>query len=238
MHTYYIPQLSSKDLGKSIDISGDEARHLLRVLRARVGTEIKVFNGVGGVATANVTEVKSKHEAKVSITSFDFVRSSDARTNIAVAIAKGDRFETMIDMLTQVGIDTITPINFTRSVVSKYRPERCQKIMIEASKQSRRAWLPILSEVIQFNDWLSGIEPSGSMKWIADPNGSSSVMNKQIENKSIIVIVGPEGGLTNSELNDLQSSGFESICLGQSIMRIETAAVAFASLAKSIVQAG
>lgn len=238
MHSYFLSHLGNCDDNSEIEIEGDEARHMLRVLRARVGTIVRVFNGVGGSGKAQVIRIDGRQSARLKVLGYEEQSRGGLRIHIAVAVAKGDRFETMLDMLTQIGVDSITPILFERSVVQTMKLERCQKIIIEACKQSRRNWLPQLNNIIRLSDWHHTVADRPGIRWVADPSGQPFPVSNGLSDNSVSIVIGPEGGITEYELERLVESGFQSVKFNGPIMRIETAAVAFASIAKLTSYAG
>ncbi len=219
-----------------IELVGIEARHLSTVLRLNIGDEVEVFDGAGALACATITGL---HRDRVTLT-VDSVqrRPQPGRGQIVIAasIAKGERFDWLIGKCTELGVDRIMPVLYERTVKQSRNPrttERWENLIIAAAKQCRRLFLPridppqSLSVALQTtkNDYPQGHILLGSLNAQAP-----SLISQKFDLSDVIAFVGPEGGLTEKEQDLLENSGTQPVCLTDTTLRIETAAIAFAAI--------
>lgn len=219
-----------------VELVGIEARHLSTVLRLNIGGEVEVFDGAGVLACATITGL---HRDRVTLT-VDSVQQTPqperGQIVIAASIAKGERFDWLIGKCTELGVDRIMPVLYERTVKQSRNPKtigRWENLIIAAAKQCRRLFLPCidppqpLSEVLQTikNDYPKGHILLGSLN-VQNP----SLISQKFGLSDVIAFVGPEGGLTEQEQELLDNSGAKSVCLTDTTLRIETAAIAFAAI--------
>lgn len=208
----------------SIALDAGDDHHLFRVLRLRDGQAVTVSDGRGSWLRAVVTD-----RALVP-TSNPIVEPPLLSTTIGTAIPKGDRVEWMVQKLTELGADEIALLHCERSVV-RWDGERAQRQMVrlarvarEAAMQSRRVWLPRLAGPIDFAQVAK--LPTAI---VADPDGEPVDMFTGRGRDAVVVLIGPEGGLTDPE----RALCSRAVNLGRHILRIETAAVAAMALFSS-----
>jgi len=198
----------------SLELSQDDAHHLLRVLRLRDGESVTVGDGRGSWRPSVVTG------NALAATGDIVVESADPRLTIATAIPKGDRVEWMVQKLTELGVSEIVLLHCERSIVrwkgdrGAQQLARLVRVAREAAVQSRRVWLPQLRGPVDFAE---AAALPGAV--VADPDGEA------LESASL-VLIGPEGGLTEAERRLCK----RSIGLGRNVLRVETAAVAAAAI--------
>ncbi|MCK5269728.1 MAG: 16S rRNA (uracil(1498)-N(3))-methyltransferase [Sedimentisphaerales bacterium] len=219
-----------------IELVGIEARHLSTVLRLNIGDEVEVFDGAGALVCAMITGL---HRDRVTLT-VDSVQQTPqperGQIVIAASIAKGERFDWLIGKCTELGVDRIMPVLYERTVKQSRNPKtigRWENLIIAAAKQCRRLFLPRidppqpLSEVLQTtkNDYPQGRILLGSLNAQAP-----SLTIQKFDLSDVIAFVGPEGGLTEKEQDLLKSGNAQPVCLTDTTLRIETAAIAFAAI--------
>lgn len=202
-----------------------EARHAVQVLRFQVGNEIEVSNGNGNKYIARIIEIE-KRSLKAEILRVAHYKQS--RVNLAVGILKNsDRMEWLVEKCTELGCASIGFLETKNSERSKVNLERLQKTAIAAMKQSHGAWIP----KIQLIKWQQVIETDISLKFIAycDLEDGISVTNHPHalfkKEGEILICIGPEGDFTPDEFNNAVNHGFNSLNLGDRILRAETAAI-------------
>ncbi len=219
-----------------VELVGIEARHLSTVLRLNIGGEVELFDGAGALACATITGL---HRDRVTLTVDSVQRtpqSGRGQIVIAVSIAKGERFDWLIGKCTELGVDRIMPVLYERTVKQSRNPktvERWEYLIIAAAKQCRRLFLPRidppqpLSEILQTtkNDYPQGHILLGSLN-----AQTPSLIIQKFDLSDVIAFVGPEGGLTEKEQDLLKNRGAKSVCLTDTTLRIETAAIAFAAI--------
>ena len=211
--------------GERVTLGGTEAHHLLHVMRAKVGTAIIVFDGCGGewpaeVAKLGRTEVEfslGKHQAVERELATEFI--------LAVALPKGDRQRWLVEKAVELGITRIVPLTTTRSTSSAAEaPAKLARYVIEASKQCGRNRL---LEIAKPQAWTELIEQGfGSNLLVAHPGGRTVGEIRWDKQAATLLAVGPEGGLTDDEIQLAQQHQWQVVGLGQRILRIETAALA------------
>ncbi|MEO1526651.1 MAG: RsmE family RNA methyltransferase [Planctomycetota bacterium] len=218
---YFSPALPAE--GGLVSLSGDEAAHAARVMRARVGDLVTLFDGEGHEASAEIASIE-KRECVCRADPKEVVdRESPLRLHLAIALPKPDRAKEMVERLTELGVDRLTPLRCERS----QRPpspgllEKLPRIVVEACKQSGRNRLMRIAAVCSFPDFIQ--QPCDSPRWIAHPGGEILRAPDPPTDRATVVI-GPEGGLTDQEVHTAREAGFQPIDLGRRILRIETAA--------------
>ena len=218
------------------ELTGTDAEHLVRVLRAEVGQVYEVSDNLA-IYLAEITT------ARKSIVSFKILEQLAAPRQIAKvflfpALFKFDRFEWMIEKATELGVDVIQPFVATRSErglaeAAKKRVERWQKIAVEASQQSRRARLPEVAVPVRLKEMVETFTQQLTAKFLLDEAESAPPILSVIEqsfpertpSQSVGLILGPEGGWTEEEIVQLAAGGWKSCSLGLTTLRAETAAI-------------
>ncbi|HEC27112.1 MAG TPA: 16S rRNA (uracil(1498)-N(3))-methyltransferase [Gammaproteobacteria bacterium] len=231
MPTFYLKEGFKED--GLITLSGKEAWHALGVRRLNVGDSIRLIDGKGNVTRASVKNLEGRNTASLRIGEVNHVPPQVPNIILATAIAKGDRQSTMLDMATQLGISAWQPLLCLRSVSKpgKNSAERWQRICLEACKQSGSAWLPELLPAAKPEDVAKEACAGGREVLLAHPDGEKL---NTISHLDKLLLVGPEGGFTDEEVNKIIAAGAKKISLGQNILRIETAAVSFLARFRSV----
>jgi 16S rRNA (uracil1498-N3)-methyltransferase len=211
-------------------LSGDEARHLARVLRAKVGDPVSVFDGSGRAWPAHVVAI-GRHEVELATGDpVDERPQRGARLTLAVALPKGERQKWLVEKLTELGVDRLVPL-ITERGVAEATPsaiERLERGVIEACKQCGRNRLMEIGKPATVAAVVASM-PAGTMGIIADPNGAPLDLTTREATTEIVALVGPEGGFTDAERATPLNCGFHGVTLAPHILRIETAAIALAA---------
>lgn len=220
---FYVPDAQNNN-----ELPQEEATHALRVLRLKSGDDMFIMDGTGNFYHAEVslaTNKKCLYEIKETLPQN---KTWKGHIHLAIAPTKNmDRIEWMTEKATEIGFDELTFLNCTFSERKVLRTERIEKIVVSAVKQSRKPWKPIVNEMIPFKDFIS--MPRKGRKFIAhcyqeiEKNDLFDIINSDKENESITVLVGPEGDFSIEEVRLAIENGYESISLGQSRLRTETA---------------
>jgi 16S rRNA (uracil1498-N3)-methyltransferase len=205
----------------SIPLSSDEARHVA-ARRLRVADSLVVFDGRGHTAEARI-ESLGKSSSVVAVESITEVERPESAFVLASAIPKGDRLSTMLQMLTQLGLDSWQPLVLDDSAVRKLDPnsKRLVRILIENCKVSRRPWLLDVRKPCSLEDALAGRSP-GAAIYFGDREGEGTGFDAS----EGLTMIGPEAGFSASERRVLHDVGAQPRSLGTHNLRIETAAVA------------
>ncbi|RUM43333.1 MAG: 16S rRNA (uracil(1498)-N(3))-methyltransferase [Desulfurobacterium sp.] len=211
-------------------LRGQEARHVLKVLRLRKGDEIIIFDGEGKeylaeIEAASPTSVRLKVLEEININ-----RDSHLRSTLYMGLTnKLQKFELAIQKATELGVTEIVPVICKRSSNAQNvknwenKLRRWEEIVINAAKQCGRNILPVIHQPVR----LLEIEDSSELAFVLWEKGGKSLKDyESFSASSVSFIVGPEGGLDKEEIEILKEKGFKSIYLGKRILRAETAAIA------------
>src|SRR3990167_5212224 len=219
------------DPGATLTLTGDEARHAAASRRLVVGEALWLFDGRGGLVRTTLLHITA-HGRTLDL------RVEERHTepppkpaiHLACALPKGDRQSTLLDMATQLGMTEFTPLVCERSVVKPgaSHSQRWPRICLEACKQSRRLYLPVINSPATPREVAARAAQKKSTAWIAHPSTQAvSVLSaiNQGSSADVTILVGPEGGFTEEEVRQTIAAGAKPITLGSAILRIETAAV-------------
>lgn len=217
---FYAPELPQQG---EIVLLPEEARHM-KAQRIKTEEKVSLFTGQGSVAIGQVIG-----EGKIRMLEVQEVPKKAFSLAIAFAVPKGERADWMLQKLTELGVSTLIPLKTTHAVVlpREHKQDRWKRILIEACKQSKQAWLPELKPVSTITQ---AVQDRADVKLLLDKNGQPirETLNKPV--KSILAFIGPEGGFTDEEKAMLQQAGCLPVSLGNNILRIETAALALAAV--------
>jgi 16S rRNA (uracil1498-N3)-methyltransferase len=216
-------------VGDSLVVEGNEARHAVVVRRTRVGERIMLVDGLGTCATCAVTET-SKASLVASVESVTVTPPPAPHVTVVQAIPKGDRAELAVEVLTEIGVDRIVPWAAARSIAT-WRGERAARSLArwrstarEAGKQSRRAWFPELTSLATTAEAAALVE-GADLAVVLHEAAAVPLSSLSLEGVgSIVVVVGPEGGITDEELAVLGAA--HVVRMGESVLRTSTAGVA------------
>ncbi len=228
IHRFYIETDYSNKKIKFDD--GELLNQLKKVLRLRIGDSVVLFNKEGKEFKASIESYTSKG-CVFNITKIkENNREIKNTVLLYCSILKRDNFEFVVQKATEIGIDRITPIVTSRTIKFDLRSDRLGKIIKEASEQSGRVKLPILSDKISLKESMDSAKKNNAINIFFDSAGKNinELMGKnKIGNKKnqIGIFIGPEGGWTNEELELAKKSNFKIISLGETTLRAETAAI-------------
>lgn len=214
----YAPEASE---GKEVAIDKEQIRHL-KVLRIQEGQKIALFNGKGNAFEAVYTEKVSKGQVLCGKRIEGHTEPS-VKITLACAAPKGSRMDTLIEKVSELGIFEVIPTIFKRSVVEprEGKIERLQKIAIEACAQSERNIVPMISNSEKFEEVMKKADKF-KHKIICHKDGKEM---PALDGETLILI-GPEGDFTPEEIETAEKKGFVKVKLANSVLRVETAAIA------------
>lgn len=223
--------------GAVVRLSDDEATHARSSKRLGDSDAIVLFNGKGAIATARITANEKKgRRIDVELDQVDTLAPLSPAITIASAAPKGERATLLLNMITQLGATAFIPLQCERSVATgeKLAGSRGQRIVIEACKQARCAHLPMIAEPMSPNDVvIRGIDRD-EVVLAAHPTGLPvrEVVDHHLKDCDVTLLIGPEGGFTDDEVNAMRDSGAHIVNLGRTILRTETACVALLSFTR------
>lgn len=218
-----------REPGDLLVLVGAEAHHAVAVRRVRIGEPVSVTDGRGAWSDGSVEEVSSGRLV-IRATSVRRIERSGPRFALVQALAKGGRDEQAVQMATELGVDEVVPWQADRSVsrwdtrkAMKGR-QRWESITREASKQAHRAWLPQVGELVVGRD-VAGLT-GGATVIVLDPwteTGITDLAGEALSAERVLIIVGPEGGISPEELEALVLAGAHRVRLGEHVLRTSTA---------------
>ncbi|WP_297095365.1 16S rRNA (uracil(1498)-N(3))-methyltransferase [uncultured Draconibacterium sp.] len=222
MQLFYVPTIS----GAEVILDETESKHAVRVLRLKEGDEIELVDGKGGFFKARIQNANPKKCQLSIIDSQTEFGKKDFHLHIAIAPTKNiDRTEWFLEKCTEIGIDEVTPLLSEHSERKVIKPERLEKILVSAMKQSVKAYLPKLNELTKLSDLLE--QATETKKFIAHCNEGEKphLKNEVNSGDNVLILIGPEGDFSPEEVELALENGFEAISLGNARLRTETAGV-------------
>lgn len=232
--TFLAPDLSGTVVGGTVGLDGDEARHAVVVRRIRVGEQVALTDGAGTTAVVTVSAT-TKSSLTGTVSAVRSEQPESPRLVVVQAIPKGDRGELAVEMLTEVGADMIVPWAASRSV-AVWRGERAAKSLAkwrstarEAAKQARRSWHPSVAEMASTADVVALLRDA-ALSVVLHEAGTKPLAALDVPAVGdVVVVVGPEGGISDEELAAFAEAGAEPLRMGRSVLRTSTAGVAAAA---------
>jgi len=223
----YEPQPLSA--GQCIDLSDTTIQHVIRALRLREGDPLCLFNGDGQEYPARLTRV-DKRAAQATLESPQTPAiESGLQIHIGQTLSRGERMDYAVQKATEMGAARITPLTSERCEV-KLKTERenkrlrhWQQVAISACEQSQRTRVPEIAEVSPLQEWIRTVE--ADLKLVLHHHTAQPLQTMTAPG-SVALLIGPEGGLTDAEVNAAQDAGFRPVAFGPRVMRTETAPVA------------
>lgn len=219
-----IPLFYQPDLTLS-HLTQEESHHALRVLRTRIGDSLELTDGLGTLASAELTSTEDRSAGFRIIESIKIPKRSPG-IHLAIAPTRNiDRMEWLVEKCTEIGLDKITFVRCKTSVRQSVPLERLQNLALSAMKQSRQAWLPRLVDMIDYKDFLVTVtEPQRFIAYVDTTNPVH--LSTQVKPKEdCVLLIGPEGDFTREELDLALGQGFKKVSLGPTRLRTETAGV-------------
>jgi 16S rRNA (uracil1498-N3)-methyltransferase len=220
---FYVP-----DAAQVNELPADEAMHAMRVLRLKGGDELFLMDGVGNFYRAQVTIAATHHCYYEILEVLPQERQWKGHFHLAIAPTKMmDRMEWMVEKATEVGVDEISFLNCAFSERRVVKNPRIEKIIVSAMKQSHKAWKPVLNEMSTFAHFIE--QPRAGVKYIAHCYDEIPRVNlfdelrKTPDETEMTVLVGPEGDFSIDEVRQAVDHGYQSVSLGTSRLRTETA---------------
>ena len=212
----------------TILLTDDEHRHCSKVTRRRVGDRINVTDGQGTLYETEIAHIE-KHTTTLKKVSEYKTAPPLYRLGIAIAPTKNPaRLEHFVEKVTEIGISEIYLTYTHRTEASKIKEDRLQRIMISAMKQSKNFYLPQLVIVATLTELIDKGK-SFDQRFVAHCDNPKLSLLQQLKQGSLLIAIGPEGDFTEEEIQQLKSSNFSEVQLGQSRLRTETAGLVAAA---------
>ena len=236
MVRFYVPEPHIEE--GVLRVEGTEVRHIRKVLRLKAGDPVTIFDGSAKEYEGSIVELGPSFVLIQIQNASSPHRDSQLEITLAQSLLKGEKMDYLIQKATELGIKEIVPFFSSRSVPllekSKRleRHHRWEKITIEASKQCGRGTLPVVKPLQDYSEMLR-VAPTDSLRfilWEKEGVALKQILKRSAEKKKIFFIVGPEGGLSEAEVEESMTMGFTPVTLGKRIVRAETASLCLLSI--------
>lgn len=232
---FYCPQLDSEQT--LFDLPDAVHRHAVQVLRLKPGAMIRLFDGKGREFEAKLTEVEKRRSQARLDEELSQVSESPLQITLLQGISRGERMDFAIQKAVELGVRTIVPVVTERCNV-QLSHERAQKrmahwqgVLVSACEQSGRSYLPELADVSPLKQALEGV--NDDLRLVLDPEASTGFHDLS-KPSALTLLIGPEGGLSEAEIQQAQAHSFTAVQFGPRILRTETAATAALAVVQTL----
>ena len=219
--------------GDTFELDREESLHASRVLRLKPNDEICLLDGTGTGFHALINSVVHDRVSGVIRGKKHGLRETRISINLAPAMIKRDRFETLLEKTTELGVNEIHPLVLDRCVKKTINTNRCQKIVTASAKQCRRSRFPVVKDPKDLETWINTINGpciAGSL------NGEKTISQLNLGvGQPIHIIIGPEGDFSDKEIKKMKKAGVQFYSLGERRLRAETAALATLSVLNELM---
>ena len=221
-------RLADVGAGESVVLDGPEGRHAATVRRIGAGEQVDLVDGAGRRATASVVRA-DKLTLTLRLDGVTDEPEPALRLVLVQALAKADRDDQAIEAATELGVDAVIPWQAARSIVQWRgdRGDRARRKWVEtvraAGKQSRRAWFPVVEDLVELRGLLSRVTGSAATFVLHEDADAPLAGVALPESGEVLLVVGPEGGITPEELRDLEQAGARVVRLGHTVLRSSSA---------------
>jgi 16S rRNA (uracil1498-N3)-methyltransferase len=233
---FFVPDLPSQ-VGASYSFDSEDANHAIKVLRIEVSEIFRVSDGNGGWANVQVTEV-TKRSLETTVLEVGRQEPLEIQFTVVQALPKSDRAKEAVELLTEAGADVIVPWLANRSISRTEVISKFATTAREASKQSRRLFIPQLHETVKEKGVIELIK-SADLALVFHESAQvklSEIITPQIKAKNVVIVIGPEGGITEEELAAFAAAGAHIAGLGRPILRSAHAGLAALSAVNSLLK--
>ncbi|GAB2837002.1 RsmE family RNA methyltransferase [Ferruginibacter profundus] len=210
----------------------DTSKHVVQVLRMKIGEQLQLTNGKGNLFTAEITGDNRK-KCAVTVIKKSGIANHKPAISIAISLVKNNtRFEWFLEKATEIGVTEIIPLICERTEKTAFKFDRMKSILVSAMLQSQQTWLPVLHEPVKFATLIS--KSQQEQKFIAhceDENNKVSLAAQLLNSAtSKLILIGPEGDFTREEIETALKNNFVPVALGDTRLRAETAGIVAATL--------
>jgi len=224
---FYVPDIQPHH--RQFLLNEEESKHAVRVLRLVAGARIHLVDGAGGWYEAEIIDPHPKRTTLRILSVLEEYQKPSYRLHIAVAPTKNiERTEWFLEKATEVGIQEITPLVCERSERREIKPDRLNKVLVAAMKQSQKAYLPKLNPAVPLSRFFAEQAADPATKAIAHcADGNKPFLTQILKPQGeYLILIGPEGDFSPREIDQALALGYQPISLGNSRLRTETAALA------------
>jgi 16S rRNA (uracil1498-N3)-methyltransferase len=222
MQVFYTPEIKKI----TYQLTEEESKHAIKVLRLEAGDEVCMIDGVGGLYFGIIDEPDQKKCVIRVIEKIEQYNRRNYNLHIAIAPTKNiERLEWFLEKVTEIGIDEITPILCQRSERKAIKTDRLEKIVLSAMKQSIKAYKPKVNELTKFSDFIASQACENTFIAHCEEVPKPSLKSKVGKNQKYTILIGPEGDFSPEEIELAKGRGIQEVHLGKSRLRTETAGV-------------
>ena len=216
---------------RQANLTSGAAHHAIRVLRLKLGDEVRLFNGEGGEYEASIHRV-DKDSVTVDIgRHHEIEHESKLKVCLAQAITTGDKMDYTLQKAVELGVARIQPLQTNRAVVrlnqerAEKRLQHWQNIVVSACEQCGRNTVPKVAPILSFEEWVASTDKTAT-RLMLSPFAEQSLRDCPAPTGDVNLVIGPEGGLNQEEVAFAQVKGFTSVRMGPRVLRTETAPLA------------
>lgn len=223
MILFYTPDISDD----FFTLNEEESRHCRTVLRLTQGDSIYLTDGKGTLYQAQIIDAQSRRVIVEVTQKTEEYGKRNYRVHMAVAPTKNiERFEWFLEKATEIGVDEITPLLCEHSERKQIRPDRLEKVITSAVKQSLKAYHPVINDLADFRKFVN--QNLNGQRFLAHLEEENPILLKNacIPGEDVTILIGPEGDFSPSELVMAGNQNWKTVSLGSSRLRTETAAIA------------
>jgi 16S rRNA (uracil1498-N3)-methyltransferase len=220
--------------GSEVSLPADASHHLAVVLRVKAGQPVILFNNTGIEAQATIVRADKKKVELLIISVESLERESPLNIHLAIGISRGERMDFVLQKSTELGVMSITPLFCERTEVKlaedrlQKKMEQWQKIMIGACEQSGRTRLPALHAPATLDQCL--LQDTSDRRFVLHHRSDSTLAQRDEKPASVLLLIGPEGGLSDNEISRAKQANCVALTLGPRVLRTETAPLAAISV--------
>ncbi|MFG2137418.1 16S rRNA (uracil(1498)-N(3))-methyltransferase [Streptomyces sp. NPDC048650] len=233
---FLVDSMADVRAGGSLTLDGPEGRHAVSVRRLRVGEDIVLTDGAGSGAEGTVAAVEGKDRLTVTVTDVRTEAPPTPTLTVVQALPKGDRGELAVETMTETGVDAVVPWQAARCI-TQWKGERAAKSLAkwratarEAGKQSRRLTFPRVADPLTTQQ-VAALLADAAFAAVLHEEGSAPLATAELPTEgSIVLVVGPEGGVSPEELAAFAEAGARPYRLGATVLRTSTAGTAATAL--------
>jgi 16S rRNA (uracil1498-N3)-methyltransferase len=219
-HLFFVAEIPS---GNRLVVSDNEAHHAINVLRVETGEEVLISDGRGNWVSGSIGDITRKN-FEVNVKDRSFQELSKPKLTVLQGIPKSDRLKEAIELMVEAGVDEIIPWSATRSIAKwqKDSKEKWLSAAIASAKQAKRFHIPKIGEEVEINEFLNSRHGSFAVIVLHETGGvklSKIISEKMLELDEIVLVVGPEGGITDNELSLFEKAGARVAQMGETVFR-------------------
>jgi 16S rRNA (uracil1498-N3)-methyltransferase len=234
----YVPEPLAP--GTELCLDEERSHYAGRVLRLRAGDDVVLFNGTGCEFVAAISEV-SRSAVKLRVNKRrERTVESPLKIGLVQGVSRGERMDIVVQKATELGVFRITPVVTAHSVVrldddkSEKRAAHWAKVARSACEQCGRTIVPRVDAPQSFNSWIAGLLPGDSRRVVLHPGACTALAGLRHPPGRVELLIGPEGGLSDAEVDQATAAGFTRCSLGPRILRTETAAIAALAILQNL----